>query len=235
MRTSHTNSFRRKTTCATTRGVCRIPRTKATNTISPVLKVFCRDAALSLGAPATSDTTRVLRSLENLPIDNENDTHKLGSRRGFAYKKRDHYDRDPEWINRRLSGRLKHDHILIEGESTQLYCVLCCQLKHDQENAGHTRKGFKTRYQCSDCGVALCRTERWVGQLSCYTRFHTDQELSKPCEAPEQLLPSTRQNSRVRTAPNRQRNSLNTSKQRAPSVRLQSKKRRRSLSLQEQE
>ncbi|ETK75914.1 hypothetical protein L915_17555, partial [Phytophthora nicotianae] len=32
------------------------------------------------------------------------------------------------------------------------------------------------------------------------TRFHTDQELPKPCEAPEQLLPSTRQNSRVRTA-----------------------------------
>ncbi|ETN01963.1 hypothetical protein PPTG_23964 [Phytophthora nicotianae INRA-310] len=29
------------------------------------------------------------------------------------------------------------------------------------------------------------------------TRFHTDQELPKPCEAPEQLLPSTRQNSRL--------------------------------------
>ncbi|ETN07460.1 hypothetical protein PPTG_13359 [Phytophthora nicotianae INRA-310] len=111
----------------------------------------------------------------------------------FRYKKREQFNSNPTLKQLRLSKAHNHLLVPIEGENVQLSCVMCCTLNHDSENAEHSRKGFKTRYMCSKCTVPLCRILRWNGEESCFTKFHKDKVLVNPCNVPEQLC-TTRKN-----------------------------------------
>ncbi|KAE8976963.1 hypothetical protein PR001_g25265 [Phytophthora rubi] len=153
---------------------------------------------------------------------------------GFSYKKRDHFNKDPVLIRHRLNKKLKYDLIPIGGD-TQLCCIVCCQLNHDIENVGHSRKGYKTRYQRSDCEVALCRVARWNGELSCYEKFHSDKELQDPCLVSDQLISAQKHGHRAQPPSRKRPHMLAIPNRRASSTRLQPPEHRRSLRLREQQ
>ncbi|EGZ07971.1 hypothetical protein PHYSODRAFT_319024 [Phytophthora sojae] len=173
----------------------------------PSFASFCRDAARSLG-------------------------QRSRPKQNAAIPKREHFKTDPDWIRLRLSKRFKHQVIRIEGEA-QNCCVLCCQISHDVENVGHTRKGFITRFQCSDCKVALCQVARWNGETSCLEKFHSDKELPDPCKGPEQVISTQVHTNRAPPPSRKRQHSIEIPNRRASSTRLEIKERRRSLRLRE--
>ncbi|KAF4144586.1 hypothetical protein GN958_ATG06241, partial [Phytophthora infestans] len=70
--------------------------------------------------------------------------------------------------------------LLLSGK--QLRCVLCCERDHGEENTTRHRLGYKTRYECSLCKVALCQTSRWENDESCFDKFHSSAKLPDACQ-----------------------------------------------------
>jgi hypothetical protein len=78
----------------------------------------------------------------------------------------------------RLDKTRPHDLVLLDKSKN---CIWCCQLCSDRALVErHTREGFKTKYKCSICDVALCKVPRVDGS-SCFEQFHQRSELFNPC------------------------------------------------------
>lgn len=121
--------------------------------------------------------------------------------------------------------------VRIQG-ARQRCCIICCQMNHDSENGNHTRKGYKTSFECDICHVSLCRAARWSDDESCFEIFHRKRKLPDPCKRSHHLK-STKSNENRAPPPSRKRSRvLDPPNRRAPSVRLTNRHRRRSLRLQ---
>ncbi|KAE9063417.1 hypothetical protein PF007_g29565 [Phytophthora fragariae] len=186
---------------------------------------FFRDAALAMPDLITrQEEPNPNADIEPSILSNAVTTMAIST----AYNKLDRFNNDPEFRRLRLSKRHCH-HAERFDAGKQLCCILCCQLNHDSENLPHTRKGYKTRFYCSICDVALCQTPRWSDNQSCFERFHALTKVPKACQpSTEQMQqpkhirapPPTRKRSRESVEPNERRVTRLVAKARRQSARL---------------
>jgi hypothetical protein len=66
--------------------------------------------------------------------------------------------------------------------SEQASCAWCCSYKHHllPMPPKHSKLGFKTKYKCSCCDIALCVSTRYNG-VSCFYAWHHARDLLDPC------------------------------------------------------
>jgi ferredoxin-like protein FixX len=128
----------------------------------------------------------VLDSSHNGKNSNGKHTNTHDSLNVQSYNQRDSFFTVNSLMQIRQSKLTEHKLIHIKDKENptkvvQRRCVWCCETKTCNKNERHSRRGYKTSFECNICRIPLCKSARGGNTTSCYNDWHVAERLNNPC------------------------------------------------------